>query len=106
MEQQSIESKVDIDQISDDPEEALREICDIQYNQCYREAIETFKNMAPEEIIKIFQIKEQSYNIDWENHKSKKSTSYEEKFKILMDSFEVDAYRDAGKAILKHGTVN
>ena len=30
MEQQSIESKVDIDQISDDPEEALREICDIQ----------------------------------------------------------------------------
>ena len=105
MEQQSIESKVDIE-LSDDPEEALREICDIQYNQCYREAIETFKNMAPEEIIKIFQIKEQSYNIDWENHKSKKSTSYEEKFKILMDSFEVDAYRDAGKAILKLGIVN
>ena len=59
-----------------------------------------------EEIIKIFQIKEQSYNIDWENYKLKESTSYEEKFKILMDSFEVDAYKDAGKAILKHGTIN
>ena len=105
MEQQSIEPEIDIE-LSNDPEEALRELCDIQYNQCYREAIETFKNMAPKEIIKIFQIKEQSHNIDYEDYKSKESTSYEEKLKMLMDSFEVDAYRDAGKAILKLGTVN
>ena len=104
MEQQSIESKVDIE-LSDDPEEAARELCDIQYNQCYREAIENFKNMTPEEIIKTFQVKKELHDIDMKRHDPKNS-SYEEKFKILMDCFEVDAYRDAGKAILKHGTIN
>ena len=105
MEQQFIKPEIDIEQISDDPEEALREICDIQYNQCYIEALELFKNMASEEIIKTFQLKKELHDIDMKRHDPKNS-SYEEKFKILMDCFEVDAYRDAGKAILKLGIVN
>ena len=105
MEQQSItEPEIDIE-LSDDPEEALREICDIQYNQCYREAIENFKNMTLENIIKTCQVKKELHDIDTKRHDPKNS-SYEEKFKILMDCFEVDAYRDAGKAILKLGIVN
>ena len=105
MEQQLIDPEIDIDQISDDPEEALREICDIQYNQCYREAIENFKNMTLENIIKTCLVKKELHDIDMKRHDPKNS-SYEEKFKILMDCFEVDAYRDAGKAILKLGIVN
>ena len=61
--------------------------------------------MTSEEIIKTFQLKKELHDIDMKRY-DPQTSSYEEKLKILMDCFEVDAYRDAGKSILKLGTVN
>lgn len=91
--------------LPEDPEEALRALTDIQYQQCFNEALEMFKTMSPDKIAKICEAKEKIHKIDYDHHDPDNST-YEEKLKILMDAMELQAYQDAGKQVLSLGTVN
>ena len=86
-------------------QEIADEIMGIQYNQSYENAMEMFKSLSREEILKLCQLKESDYISDL-NRYSPKTHTGDEGLTIVLRGVEAKAFRDASKAIFKMGSIN